>query len=91
MIASLVWAPVDISLSESEAEIKAAQEVKLPISLQERLDRAITDEIHLDHLKRKLTPYIFATRRLRPCLTRDALWRIYFAFFLSRTIYLNPI
>jgi hypothetical protein len=46
---------------------------------------------HIDHLKRKLTPYIFATRRLRPCLTRDALWSIYFAFFMSRTIYLNPI
>jgi hypothetical protein len=46
---------------------------------------------HIDHLKRKLTPYIFAGRRLRPCLTRDALWSIYFAFFMSRTINLNSI
>jgi hypothetical protein len=44
-------------LSESEAEIEAAQEVKSPISLQERLDRAITDEINA-----KITP---KTRKLK--------------------------
>jgi hypothetical protein len=44
MFASLVKPPDDISSNESEAEIKAAEEVKMPIFLQERLDRPITDE-----------------------------------------------
>jgi hypothetical protein len=42
MIASMVKPAKNISSSESEAEIEAAEEVKLPISIQERHDRAIT-------------------------------------------------
>jgi hypothetical protein len=34
------------TISESEAEIEATEEVKLPIYLQEKLDQAITDEIN---------------------------------------------
>jgi hypothetical protein len=55
------------------------------------LDSNLGSTQHIDHLKRKLTPYIFAARRLRPCLTWGALWSIYIAFFMSRTIYLSPI
>jgi hypothetical protein len=46
MIASLVKPSEDISSSESDTEIVAADEVKSPLSLQEKLDRAITDEIN---------------------------------------------
>jgi hypothetical protein len=46
MIASLVKPSQDISSSESDTEIEAAEEVKSPLSLQEKLDRAITDEIN---------------------------------------------
>jgi hypothetical protein len=48
MITSLNKPPEDISLSESEAEIEAAAEVKSPLPLQERLDRAIIDEINAE-------------------------------------------
>jgi hypothetical protein len=46
MIASLVKPSEDILSSKSEAEIEAAEEVKLPISLQETLDQAVTDQIN---------------------------------------------
>jgi hypothetical protein len=46
IIASLVKPSEDISSSESDTEIIAAEEVKSPLSLQEKLDRAITDEIN---------------------------------------------
>jgi hypothetical protein len=46
MIASLVKPSQDISSSESDTEIEAAEEVKSPLSLQKKLDRAITDEIN---------------------------------------------
>jgi hypothetical protein len=46
MIASLVKPSQDISSSESDREIEAAEEVKSPLSLQNKLDRAITDEIN---------------------------------------------
>jgi hypothetical protein len=45
MTASLVKPSKDISSSESDTEIEAAEEVKSLLSLQEKLDRAITDEI----------------------------------------------
>jgi hypothetical protein len=41
-VARLIKPPDNISSSKSEAEIEAAEEVRLPISLQARLDRAIT-------------------------------------------------
>jgi hypothetical protein len=44
MIASLVKPSEYISSSEADTEIEAAEEVKSPLSLQEKLDRAITDE-----------------------------------------------
>jgi hypothetical protein len=46
MIASLVKPSEDISSSESDKEIEAAEEVKSPLSLKEKLDRAISDEIN---------------------------------------------
>jgi hypothetical protein len=51
MITSLVKPSEDISSSESEAEIETAAEVKSPLSLQERLDRAITVEINENYIK----------------------------------------
>jgi hypothetical protein len=46
MIASLVKPSEDISSRESDTEIEADEdeEVKSPLSLQEKLDRAITDQ-----------------------------------------------
>jgi hypothetical protein len=41
MIASFLKPPEDISSSESMVEIEPFEEVKSPLSLQERLDRAI--------------------------------------------------
>lgn len=53
MITSLVKPPENISSSESDAEDEATEEVELPLSLQEKLDRAINDEINA---KMKITP-----------------------------------
>ena len=45
MVASLVKSPENISSSESEVEIGVAEGVESPLSLKDKLDRSINDEI----------------------------------------------
>jgi hypothetical protein len=44
MIAQMLKPPENISSSESEAEIEAAEKVESPFFRQDKLDRAINDE-----------------------------------------------
>jgi len=46
MVASLVKSPENISSSESEVEIGVAEGVESPLSLKDKLDRSINDEIN---------------------------------------------
>jgi Reverse transcriptase (RNA-dependent DNA polymerase) len=55
------------------------------------IDSRLSFAEHVDRLKRRLIAYTFVFRRIRHCLTINALWSIYNAFILSRIIYLNPI
>jgi hypothetical protein len=55
------------------------------------IDAALSFSDHVNRLKRRLTAYSFVFRRLRHCLTINALWSVYNAFVMSRIIYLNPI
>jgi hypothetical protein len=55
------------------------------------IDSNLNFTAHVDHLKRTLIPFVFAIRRLRHCLTMKAMWNIYYAFFMSRILYLNPV
>jgi hypothetical protein len=59
IISGLVKPPEDISSSESEAEIEAAEEVDLPIFLKERLDRELLPtksmlKLHQKHKRCKI-------------------------------------
>jgi hypothetical protein len=55
------------------------------------IDSRLSFAEHVDRLRRRLIAYNFVFRRIRYCLTINALWSIYNAFILSRIIYLNPI
>lgn len=55
------------------------------------LDSKLNWHAHINNIKNKIRPIMFATRRLRYCLHKDALLNIYHAHIASRLIYLNPV
>ena len=48
MVVSFVKSPENISVSESEVEIRVAEDIESPLSLQEKPNRAINDEINAE-------------------------------------------
>jgi hypothetical protein len=55
------------------------------------LDSHMRFDIHIDHLRKKITPILFALRRTRHLITHKAAMAVYYAHIYSRLTYLNPI
>lgn len=46
---------------------------------------------HIDHIIKKISPYIFILKRLRKYFDKSTLYIIYASYILSNIVYLNPI
>jgi hypothetical protein len=55
------------------------------------IDKALKWQTHIQHIVKKITPYVFLLRRLRKFLNPNQLFMIYSSYILSHVIYLNPI
>jgi hypothetical protein len=55
------------------------------------LDSFMKFDQHIDNLRKKITPILFALRRTRQYITYEAAMAIYFSHIFSRLTYLNPI
>ena len=55
------------------------------------IDSKLNWNMHIENIKKRISPLLFALRRLSYCLERDALWNIYHAYVMSRITYLIPI
>jgi Reverse transcriptase (RNA-dependent DNA polymerase) len=55
------------------------------------LDAQLRWEEHLNHVRQKILPMLFALRRTRTYISEPVAWQIYFAHIFSQLTYLNPI
>jgi len=47
--------------------------------------------LHIEHIVKKISPYVFLLRRLRKFLNSNSLFTIYSAYIMSNVIYVNSI
>lgn len=81
----------DINLPEITINNDIISRVRVAKYLGLYIDEKLNWHAHIDHIKNKIRPYVFALRRLRSCLTKNALWNIYFAYIYTHLIHLNPL
>lgn len=55
------------------------------------IDENLSWNTHINKIKNNIRPITFAIRRLRYCLTKEALWNIYHAYVVTHLNYLSPI
>lgn len=53
------------------------------------LDSNLSWKIHIDHVIRKITPYVFAIRKARPFIREDTCWKLYNSFILPHLTYMS--
>lgn len=85
---STIAADYDINLRINQNKIVRVLSTKY---LGLTIDSKLTFHQHIDNLKKKLNSISFAIRRARPFITEETSLKMYFAFFYSKMLYLNPI
>lgn len=55
------------------------------------IDSKLTWNDHIEHVRKKITPYVFILKRLRNYLNDKALFTIYSSYVISNITYLNPV
>jgi hypothetical protein len=55
------------------------------------LDGQLRWEEHLNHVRKRILPMLFALRKTRFCISESVAWQIYYAHIFSHLTYLNPI
>lgn len=80
---------------EEEQQLRYNGDVLERVKQYRYLGLIITDDFkwekHIDQIKIKVNPYIFALKKLKNILPKKSLELIYYAFIYSQLIYLNPI
>lgn len=72
----------------NNTQLKKVSETKY---LGLHIDSKLNWHTHINTIKNKVRPVIFALYRLRFCLNKNALWNIYHAYILSNLTYLIEI
>lgn len=55
------------------------------------IDKSLNWKSHITLVKKKITPFIFALRRVRGCLSTKSCWQLYNAFILPHLSYMNTV
>jgi hypothetical protein len=55
------------------------------------LDSHLKWEDHLNYVRKRISPMLFALRRTRMCISEEVAWQLYYAHIFSHLTYLCPI
>lgn len=55
------------------------------------IDECLTFKPHIDHIKKKIIPMIFAIRRIRCTISEKMAYQLYYAYVNSHLIFMNPL
>lgn len=88
IVFSLRGKPQSIPINVNGTEIKQINSARY---LGVIIDENLRWNLHTELVRSKISPYIFALRKLRHFISEKTAWKIYFAYIYPHLVYMNSI